>query len=107
MKLTTILKLNDELNNLNELLRVIEEDYLKMIDDDLWTIDLPTIPMFVNGYDIKVETKTKLTRKYLIRFCEDFGLSLKDYIDNQSENKYVYVFEKQKDILTSLDKYNI
>ena len=107
MKLSTILQLNEEINNLNELLKVIEEDYLKRIDDDLWTIDLSTVPMFVEGYDIKIETKTKLTRKYLIRFCEDFGLSLKDYIDNPNENKYVYVFEKQKDILNSLNKYNI
>lgn len=103
MKLETILYLNEEISKLNELLEILKKDYLKQIDDDLWTIDLETYPVFINGYDIKIESKSKLTKKYIIRFCEDFGVSLKKFEDNNEENKYIYVFEKQKDILSSLN----
>ena len=107
MKLETILKLNDEINQLNETLRILEEEYITQIDNDLYTVDLVKNPCFINGYEVKIESRTNLTKKHLIRFCEDFGLSLKNYTDNQKENKYVYEFEKQKDILIALDKHNI
>lgn len=103
MKLETILYLNKQICELNDLLEILKKDYLKQIDDDLWTIDLESYPIFINGYDIKIESKSKLTKKYLIRFCEDFGLSLKKFEDNTNENKYTYVFEEQKDILNSLN----
>lgn len=103
MKLKTILELNEQINNLNNILRILEEDYLKQIDDDLWTIDLETSPSFYDGYNIKIESQNKLTKKYLIRFCEDFGLSLKSFEDFPENNVYVYIFENEKDILNSLN----
>lgn len=102
MKLRTVLELNENIVNLNLLLEKIEEDYIKQIDDDLWTMDLPVKPEFVNEYDVKIESTEKLTKKYLIRFCEDFGLSLKDFKDEPELNKYIYIFEDKKDILDSL-----
>lgn len=103
MKLEDILNLNNEIIRLQELSHIFEEDYLKQIDDDLWTIDLSSEPYFTEEYDVVISAEDKLTKKYLIRFCEEFGLSLKGFEDKPDENKYIYIFEKQKDILSSLD----
>lgn len=103
MKLEDILNLKNQVNILEDLVEVFEKDFLRQLDDDLWTIDLPSEPCFTKEYNILISTKTKLTKKYLIRFCEDYGLSLKNFEDNPEKNEYVYIFEKQKDILKSLE----
>lgn len=101
MKLSTILNLKNEIENLESIMKVMEDDYLQALDDDLWTIDLETKPYFTEDHDIAVITDTELTRKYLLRFCEDYGLSLKDYKKNNKT--YEYLFELEKDIEKSLN----
>lgn len=103
MKLENILDLKNQISVLEDLIQVFEDDFLRQIDDDLWTTDLHSSPCFTKEYDIIISTKVKLTKKYLIRFCEDYGLSLKNFEDKPEENSYVYIFEKQKDILKSLE----
>lgn len=108
MRLETLLFLRDKIEELKELQNVLTEDYLTELDNDLWTIDLPYKPELTEEYDIKIVTQTPLTKKYLIRFCEDYGLSLKYFEDKGKKiNQCVYIFEKEKDILSSLKKYNI
>lgn len=102
MKLETILKLREEIDNLYETLEVMELDYLRLLDDDLWTIDLASKPCFTRDYDIRFTTEVRLTKKYVIRFCEDYGLSLKEY--RETDNGYDYLFELEKDIISSVNK---
>ena len=103
LKLEDILNLKSKIRELEDLIPVFERDYLRQLDDDLWTIDLPSEPYFTEDYDVVISTETKLTKKFLVRFCEDYGLSLKSFEDKPEENRYVYIFEKQKDILKSLE----
>lgn len=101
MKLSTILDLKKEVANIEAIIKELEEDYLQALDDDLWTIDLETKPYFTEDYDVAVTTDTALTRKYLVRFCEDYGLSLKSYEKN--DKTFEYVFELEKDIEKSMN----
>lgn len=103
MKLENILDLKDEIDKLTVLLKLFEKEYIRQLDDDLWTIDVSFEPYLTEDYDVVISTRDKLTKKYLIRFCEDFGLSLKSFTDKVDENRYIYIFEKQKDILNSLN----
>lgn len=96
MKLKTILDLKQEVDNINEIIDVMEDDYLHLLDDDLWTIDLESKPEFTSDYDVLIVTEVKLTKKYVMRFCEDYGLSLKDYTELENK-KYEYLFEMGDD----------
>ena len=105
MKLETILQLREELDKLYDLLERMELDYLKLLDDDLWTIDLASKPCFTRDYDVRFTTEVRLTKKYVIRFCEDYGLSLKDY--RETDNGYDYLFELEQDILKGVNKLEV
>ena len=94
MELQTILELREKINGLYELLEVMELDYLYLLDDDLWTVDLETKPYFTREYDVKMVTDLRLTKKYVIRFCEDYGLNLKSY--KETDKGYEYIFEAVK-----------
>lgn len=102
MKLGTILDLKNKIDELYDLLDKIELDFLQLVDDDLWTVGLETQPHFTRDYDVRVVTDLRLTKKYVIRFCEDFGVSLKEY--RELEEGYEYIFELEKDIIKSVDK---
>lgn len=103
MKLETILKLREEIDKMYELLEVMELDYLQLLDDDLWTIDMASKPCFTRDYDIRFTTEVRLTKKYVIRFCEDYGLCLKDY--RETDTGYDYLFELENDdIVGSVNK---
>lgn len=102
MKLETLINLKTEIDKLYEILEIMELDYLKLLDDDLWTIELASKPCFTRDYDIRFTTEVRLTKKYVIRFCEDYGLSLKEY--HETDNGYDYIFELEKDIMSSVNK---
>lgn len=102
MKLETILELKKKIDELYELLEKIELDFLQLVDDDLWTVGLETKPHFTRDYDVRVVTDLRLTKKYVIRFCEDFGVSLKDY--RELDDGYEYIFELENDILEGVNK---
>lgn len=103
MKLSMIMDLKTEIEKLEDIKKTMEDDYLQALDDDLWTIDLETKPYFTEDYDVAVITDTALTRKYLLRFCEDYGLSLKDYKKDDVKKTFNYLFELEKDIEKSLN----
>ena len=100
MKLKTIMDLRTKVDEINEIIEIMELDYLHLLDDDLWTIDLETKPYFTREYDVTFTTEVRLTKKYVIRFCEDYGLSLKDY--KETEKGYTYIFEVEKDIMKNI-----
>ena len=98
LKLSTILKLRDHINTQKQLLQELTDTYLECIDDDLWTVDLPCKPSLTNDilcddFRITFTTDTKLTDKYIKRFCEDFGLKLTSY--TEKDYNYTYFFEVQ------------
>ena len=108
MKLKTIYELREYLHKLEETLEILERDYLKSLDDDLWTIDLEVTPQWEDyiNYTVTFTTEKALTKKYLIRFCEDYGLNLISY--NPKEFSYEYVFGmEQEDIIESINKFNL
>lgn len=97
LKLQTIIELRDNINKQVRLLSTLSEDYLDMIDDDLWTIDLESRPSFTDQVlqsdklMVTFNAEKKLTEKYLKRFCDDFGLKLNKMVE--SSYGYEYFFE--------------
>ena len=100
MKFKTILDLKQKIDDLYDLLEELELEFLHLIDDSLWTVDLESKPCFTRDYDVKFITDVRLTKKYVIRFSEDFGLSLKDF--QELEDGYMYLFEVEKDIMKNI-----
>lgn len=100
LKFRTILDLKYKVDELYGLLEVLELDFLQLIDDDLWTVDLESKPYFTRDYDVKFVTDVRLTKKYVIRFCEDFGLSLKDF--KELEEGYMYLFEVEDGVMKNI-----
>lgn len=101
LKLKTILELRETINEQVILLNTLMEDYLDLIDDDLYTIDLKDKPSFTDEFyyeklmvDFTV-MKKPLTDKYLQRFMKDFGLQLVSL--EEKDNCYNYLFEVQKE----------
>lgn len=91
MKLRLILEFRDRICGLQVLLDRLEDDFLQLIDDDLWTVDLEAKPVFTDDYEVKFVSDVVLTDKYVRRFCDDFGLRLKVF--EELDNGYLYLFE--------------
>lgn len=103
MKLKYLIDMNNSINELSNVLMELEDDFLKQLDDDMFSIDLRTCPEWKDGYNVIFTSVNSLTKKFLIRFCEDYGLSLKDYME--SDEGFVYTFKvEEDDIIESINK---
>jgi len=92
IKLQTILSLKENIEYQKQILQQLSQDYLDLIDDDLWTIDLESYPSFNEDLTcVSFNAEKKLTDKYIKRFCEDFGLKLKE--EHKTDYGYCYNFE--------------
>ena len=107
MKLETIIELDEQIKNLQSLSEALKEYYIKELDDDLWTIDMEVTPEWYEhgDYNISFITIKPLKKKYLIRFCDEYGLSLKHY--EECERGFFYVFKLEDDIIRSIEKFNL
>lgn len=104
LKLQTILDLRDNINDQVRLLQTLCDDYLALVDDDLFTVDMTAEPRFTDevwcgGFYLTFTTTHQLKQKYLVRFCDDFGLTLKSE-EKTRNNEYIYLFKcKEENIL--------
>ncbi len=98
IKLQTILSLRDNINTQINILRRLTEDYLDLVDDDLFTVDMTAEPRFTDeilyGKEMMLTFTTthQLKQKYMLRFCDDFGLTLHKETQNK-DNTYTYLFK--------------
>lgn len=92
LKLRTILDLQETIYNQNILLNTLIEDYLQLIDDDLFTVDFTAEPSFVSDMKLTFTTSHQLKQKYLLRFCDDFGLTLISE-EKTNDTHYTYLFK--------------
>lgn len=95
LKLQTLLELQENINQETLLLERLKQDYLDLIDDDLWTVDLEAKPSYTNDDMITFITERKLKNKYINRFCSDFGLTLVSEKE-KSDKTYSYIFQAEK-----------
>ncbi len=100
MKLQTIIDFRDRIGDLEDLVNVMEDDFLNVLDDDLWTVGLESKPCFTDDYDVQFVTDVRLTKKYVMRFAEDYGLSLKDF--KEVNDGFLYLFEVGEDYMKNI-----
>ena len=96
LKLKTLLDLRDTINTNIKVLETLTEDYLNLVDDDLFTVDMSAEPSFVGELFcgelmLSFTTRYELKQKYLLRFCDDFGLVMYDVV--KTDNGYEYLFK--------------
>ena len=99
LKFKTILDLMEKIEELQVLYSCLSQDFLDLIDDDLWTIDLSSIPSYTIIDDIihvTFESPVSLKSKYIQRFEEDFGLTLTDTVILEDNKYYKYYFKCQE-----------
>lgn len=105
MKLETIIELDERIEQLQGISNALKDYFIKELDDDLWTIDMDVVPEWGNDYHIRFITLRPLKKKFIIRFCEDYGLSLHYY--QEVKEGYLYVFELEKDIMSAIEQFNL
>lgn len=105
MKLQTIIELDEKIRELEEISNTLKDNFIKQLDDDLWTIDMEVIPEWGKDYHIRFITIRPLKKKFIIRFCADYGLSLCYY--QEVKEGYLYVFELEKDIMKAIEQFNL
>ena len=108
LKLQTIVDLDNQIKNLQCLSNTFKDYYIHELDDDLWTIDMEVTPVWCEKgkYDISFITIKPLKKKYIIRFCEEYGLNLKYY--EECDRGFLYVFKlEDDDIIRNIEKFNL
>ena len=98
LKLKTIIDLRENIRNQIVLLERLSDDYLQLIDDDLYDVDMTAVPSFttdnvLTGGELMITftTQRQLKQKYMLRFCDDFGLTF--ISQTQGDNHYTYTFK--------------